>query len=99
MILPINTTLHVLVGITHVEDELVKEAHNPLRMGGWTLPTTIKSAFSISYMFGPLKPAVDSVPVQSASYSSHHIGDIPAMREVYLSSHPILTLSLGKFYP
>jgi len=49
-------------------------------------------------MLGPFEPAIDTVPFESDLGAVHHAEDIPAMREVYLSSHTILTLSFGKFY-
>jgi hypothetical protein len=81
-----------------VKDEFVEETHDSLGMSRRTLPATVKSTLSIGHMFGAFKPAVDSVPTESDSLPNPMCKDIPAMREIDLSSHTILTLSFGEFY-
>lgn len=50
-----------------MEDELVKETHDPLRVGRRTLSTTIESTLAIRHMLGAFEPAVDTVPTESVS--------------------------------
>jgi hypothetical protein len=96
MILSISIDVHLWMQETYVEDKLVKEAHYSLWVGRRTFPTTIKSALSVGHMFRPLKPAVDSIPAASVHHRDLLVKDVPAMREVNLSSHTILTLALGE---
>jgi hypothetical protein len=98
MILSISIDVHLWMQETYVEDKLVKEAHYSLWVGRRTFPTTIKSALSVGHMFRPLKPAVDSIPAASVHHRDLLVKDVPAMREVNLSSHTILTLALGELY-
>jgi hypothetical protein len=81
-----------------MEDELVKQTHDSLRMGGRTFPTPVKSTLTISYMLGTCEPVVDSIPDESVLRRVARERDVPAMREINLSSHTILTLSLGELY-
>ena len=50
-----------------MEDELVEETHDSLRMGRRTLSTTIESTLAIRHMLGPFEPAIDTVPTESDS--------------------------------
>jgi len=50
-----------------MEDELVEETHDSLRMGRRTLSTTIESTLAIRHMLGPFEPAIDTVPTESVS--------------------------------
>jgi len=50
-----------------MEDELVEETHDSLRMGRRTLSTTIESTLAIRHMLGAFEPAVDTVPTESVS--------------------------------